>query len=490
MAKIKIEPVIGPRLLETLTTALYEDPIIIFREYVQNSVDAYNKEIEIDESNIFEDFAVDIEIDRRKRNIQIYDNGYGIVEEEFLEKMTTIGASEKSKFIDQIGFRGIGRLSAMPLCKRLVFTNKPKGLNRCLIFTWDGEKFSELLDQGEEPDFAGTVERITDIYEEEYHGSHDDHFFNVDIQGYKEEISELLKGDDFEERLCRVLPLRYSTEFAKQEQIKDKYREYMGQSPDKFSFVVKLDNKVLYKAYTDKDILESEIVFWELKYASRKKDIPGEKIGILWFSFNRLITARKKGEPYGILVRSKNMLMGDQYSLATAISPSKGAYVTTPRELTQALDGVTGEMLINSPRLNDNARRDWFSINEAYIELRYIITDFMKRLHNYRYAASRFFSDREKDREKIIKAYDELTTSYKPERFIVDISKLKDEMMTSKEVFEFANEDIPSFPITIKRFYERLIRCVHEYFKRNKKLEEFIKIRTLIKKDLNKRPKS
>ena len=32
----------GIRLLETLTSALYEDPIVLFREYVQNAVDSFN----------------------------------------------------------------------------------------------------------------------------------------------------------------------------------------------------------------------------------------------------------------------------------------------------------------------------------------------------------------------------------------------------------------------------------------------------------------
>jgi len=32
---------IGKHLLETLTTALYSDPIIAFREYVPNAIDSY-----------------------------------------------------------------------------------------------------------------------------------------------------------------------------------------------------------------------------------------------------------------------------------------------------------------------------------------------------------------------------------------------------------------------------------------------------------------
>lgn len=53
---------IGTSLLETITVALYEDPIILFREYVQNSLDAYNLAIEKQEK--IDDFGVSININR------------------------------------------------------------------------------------------------------------------------------------------------------------------------------------------------------------------------------------------------------------------------------------------------------------------------------------------------------------------------------------------------------------------------------------------
>jgi len=41
MAKVKM----SVRFLETITSALYDEPLILFREYIQNSIDAYNAEI-------------------------------------------------------------------------------------------------------------------------------------------------------------------------------------------------------------------------------------------------------------------------------------------------------------------------------------------------------------------------------------------------------------------------------------------------------------
>lgn len=483
MVEIRINPIIGPRLLETITSALYEDPIIIFREYVQNSVDAYNWAIDVDNLQRIEDFFVNIRIDREKRYIKILDNGYGIAKEKFLNEMTTIGSSKKSKLKDQIGFRGIGRLSAMPSCQRLVFTNKPKKSNEIQIFTWNGEEFNNLLNLGEEPDFVKMINAIADLSTDTYKGNDNDSFFKVEIFGYKDAIPELIEDPEFENKLCLVLPLKYSKEFKSQNKIKDEYEKYMRQSLDKFSFNVKYNNKRLYKPYTDEDILESGIAFWHLQYPEREKGVPGEKIGILWFSFDKKVKGRKD-KIHGIYVRSKNMLMGDQYSIATDVSRSKTEYVTTLRELTQALTGVTGEMLIHSEKLNDNARRDWFRIDEHSIPLRHIIADFMRRLNTYRYVASRYFRDT-KDKPKFIKAYSELT-HFDPAKVVSDINTIKDEIRASKELFKFADEDIPIFPITLKRFYDRLIKCLYEYYRNEKKLVEFIKMRAHIKKYLNK----
>ena len=479
------EPTISLRLLETLTTALYEDPIALFREYVQNSLDAYIEATREDKSKEFDGFSVEIKIDKKNSNIEIRDNGYGIQEKDFLTKMERIGESDKKE--DQIGFRGIGRLSAMPLCKELIFENKPQGINKRLIFQWDGELFTTLLNKGQ--DINASLGDLTFNSIEDYDGTIDDHYFRVEIRGYKDQIDDLLKSKDFMDRLSTLLPLRYLPEFKKQKEIKKRYQEFMRQSLNKYTCSVRLDNKELYKPYNDKHILKSGIVFWELKYPGKVEKVPDEKIGILWFTFNHLIKALPKDVPYGILVRSKNMLMGDRYSLASDANRSKTDYITTFRELAQTLNGVCGEMLIDY-QLNDNARRDWFKIDEKSLKLRQIIVEFMKRLHTYRYAASNYFSGKEKRKEKLIEAYKGLITNYDPDELVSDINKLKREMEASKKVFEFADEDIPTLSPTIKRFYERLIAGLYKYFSDKGKLEEFIKVRKFIKEYLNTEPES
>jgi len=484
-----IEQKMSLRLLETLTTALYQDPIIFFREYVQNSIDAYIDATRDDKSKEFNGFSVKIRVDKDKSNITIEDNGYGIKEGEFLIKMNRIGESDKNRE-DQIGFRGIGRLSAMPLCEELIFENKPQGINKRLIFKWNGNKFNELLNKGE--DINTSVDKLTSNSSENCDGNINDHYFKVEVRGYQDAIKDILKSANWENRLRVLLPLRYSPQFTKQEEIKNYYQNFMGQSLDKFSCSVTLNAVELYKPYDDKHILESKIRFWDLKFPSEKEESPDEKIGILWFSFNRLIKALPKNEPYGILVRSKNMLMGNEFSLAEDANSSKTDYITTYRELSQALSGVRGEMLINYTKLNDNARRDWFKIDEESIKLRHIIVEFMRRLHTYRYAASHYFGNKgiKKSEERLIEAYKGLITYYDPEKFIPDINKIKKELEASKEVFQFADDDIPTSSIVVKRFYDRLMTGLYQYFSGKQKIEDFINIRKFVKESSNTSPKN
>ncbi len=83
------EPTISFRLIETLTFALYEDPIILFREYVQNSIDAYNEAIR-DKSKEFDGFSVDITVSVLKL-IKLYQNKRYTLEEA-LDKLSQVEA--------------------------------------------------------------------------------------------------------------------------------------------------------------------------------------------------------------------------------------------------------------------------------------------------------------------------------------------------------------------------------------------------------------
>lgn len=478
----------GLRLLETLTSALYEDPIVLFREYVQNSVDAYKAAIRNDATLRMDNFCVEITHKAENRTIIFVDNGYGIESSQFIEKMRSIGDSDKGQYNDQIGFRGIGRLSAMPFCDVLTFENKVQGSSKVQVYQWEGLKYAELLKREKDQELSEAIDSISKSNEYEYEGNVNDHFFRVTINNYHEEISELLSTENFMNRLCTLLPLRYNPTFTEQEKIIQEYENFMKKDLNSFAYCVKFNGDILYKPYDNRHVLESDIIFWPLQFKPKAENLPAEKIGLLWFTFNRKVTANPTDEPRGILVRSKNMLVGGTDSLADAVTRNSGDYVATYRELTQTLSGVYGELLLDTPRLVDNARRDWFRIDAASIELRGIIAEFLRRLIAYRYAASKAFNDKEsiKKKENLIKAYSELTQGIKQEKFFnAFYSKEDDTTKTEKDSFQYADDDLPRASISIKRFYDKTLDTLRAFYIEEDDLQTFFKVRAYLKKCLN-----
>ena len=99
---------IGSRLMETITSGLYDGNLNCIREYIQNSIDSKANNIEIFFENGISDLV-------------IKDDGTGMNKTE-LEKSLGIGTSNKSG--EDIGWRGIGIWSGVPVCKRIVIISK------------------------------------------------------------------------------------------------------------------------------------------------------------------------------------------------------------------------------------------------------------------------------------------------------------------------------------------------------------------------------
>ena len=126
---------IGKYTLESLTTGMYSDPKIIYREYIQNSVDALEMALQ---AGLLEpqDVRIDIVVDAENAYISIRDNGTGINSKSAVSTLLNIGSSQK-RHSNNRGFRGIGRLGGMSYCGRLVFTTSAENETTKTIVEFD-----------------------------------------------------------------------------------------------------------------------------------------------------------------------------------------------------------------------------------------------------------------------------------------------------------------------------------------------------------------
>lgn len=484
--------IVGRNLLETLTSALYEDPIVLFREYVQNSLDAYNLATRNDSSLSSHSLEVTIDIDKEKKIIIIKDNGFGISSaDNFQKAMLGFGNSEKKDRSRFIGFRGIGRLSGLPFCKTLRFRNKIIGTSKIDICTWQGERYRELLNTNDETTFQEIVNAIVDIKQEEGNDP-ESHYFEVEIIGYGSELEDdVILNTNFEQRLRKMLPVKYDDSFPSAKLIEEQYRKFMNEELSDFMCSVVLDGTELRKAYTDvNNVLDSGLVFIPIKEKEGPNKKPGDKIGLLWFTFNKKPVAVKDDSCYGIMIRSKNVLMGDNDSFADLCTNSK-RYVATYTELAATLRGVYGELLINSTVLRDNARREWFRTDEHSIFLKYVIVDFMSNLYAYRYAASKYFRARAEDKSEKKKQSLKIAirSLLNVDENLLDVDdfckkETKDSTREGNDNIEkpYSEEDIPRQNITKKRNYDEIMKVMEAFFIKEEKYELFLKLRAFVKK--------
>ena len=103
--------IIGKHTLESLTSGMYSDAYVVFREYIQNSVDSIDEAVRLGVLTPGAEQIV-VRLAPAENQIVITDNGLGIPSTDVEKTLISIGNSKKSSESSR-GFRGIGRLAAL-----------------------------------------------------------------------------------------------------------------------------------------------------------------------------------------------------------------------------------------------------------------------------------------------------------------------------------------------------------------------------------------
>lgn len=127
----------GPDLLGLLTLGMYTDPMVVYREYIQNAADS------ISESGV-QTGRVDIQIDPVAMRVTIRDNGPGLSQKQALEQLVSIADSRKQRGIDR-GFRGVGRLCGLAFSESVSFLTRRCSEEPVFRVRWDGSRLRTML---------------------------------------------------------------------------------------------------------------------------------------------------------------------------------------------------------------------------------------------------------------------------------------------------------------------------------------------------------
>lgn len=134
---------VGKNILDNLTTGMYSDSKVIYREYIQNSCDQIDLAIKLGVI-LSDEGEIEISTDSKERYISIKDNATGVKKNDFVENVGDIANSNKEIGKNK-GFRGIGRLCGLAYCKTLKFSTSYQGENVKSIMTCDAQKMRNML---------------------------------------------------------------------------------------------------------------------------------------------------------------------------------------------------------------------------------------------------------------------------------------------------------------------------------------------------------
>ena len=208
--------VVGKDVLELLSTAMYVDPLTIYREYLQNAADA------IDDARVagLQAGTVDISLDHASRTVSIRDDAAGIPAADFRRVLTSVGASAK-RGTEARGFRGVGRLSGLAYARSLTFLSRAAGETQVSTMTWNCQALrTALRDPADRRDLAAIIDAITTTTVSEEPG---DPFFEVRLEGVARQGDDrIMSPGAVGDYLSQVAPVPLDPAFALSEQVAER----------------------------------------------------------------------------------------------------------------------------------------------------------------------------------------------------------------------------------------------------------------------------
>ena len=381
--------IFGKNILENLTTGMYSDSRVMYREYVQNSCDAIDAAVN---SGIIvrKEASIDISIDSKKQEIRIRDNGSGISKEHFVRVLSDIANSDKERAVDK-GFRGIGRLCGLAYCDELQFISSAVGEDKASVMTWNARKMRTLLNDDRKHTADEVLEAILEISSQP--AETDDHFFEVIMSGVTS--SDLLDKGIIRNYLAFEIPAPYPNKFMFNSQIYD-HAKRLGVSIDEYNVFV--ENEQVFKNYNSM-IYSGGKVHDKIK-AIEFKDFYDENdklIAWMWFglsSLNGQIKAQGNVQR-GLRLRKGNIQIGESGTLRRLFKDARGN------------EYFIGEVFAVHPELIPNARRDYFNKNAIQDTFEAQLSEFFECLWKLCNVASD-----ERSLYKSIKDYREAVTTY------------------------------------------------------------------------------
>lgn len=332
---------IGGDILPILTTGLYRNVLDTLREYIQNSIDARAKHIEL---------VIDPD------TIMVSDDGQGMSAEE-ARNAIKLGISAKNPTVN-VGFRGIGVYSAFNLCNTLDIFTRTSNKNPCFAINFNFKNIRKALLEDQERRKRGESSSLylEKLFENDVSVSVDDDN-TITKKGTRCIMGGLLghvyqRLNDWNEvvsYLQDVIPLPFSPSFKHKDEIEEEFSsEYYKVVP--FKLQISNRRESIYRPYNNSMFThggEHPPAFFDIP--ARKK----EHFAFAWVCINDARRVLKEPKLRGLLIKKFGFSISDRNYLEHYF----GRAVINRR--------ITGEIIVKHENLIPNAARSDFEHNST-----------------------------------------------------------------------------------------------------------------------------
>ena len=343
--KIIKKLIIGKHILDTLSIGMYNNPLMLFREYIQNGVDAIDQ-LARSRKGYVKNSRIEININGRAHSITIQDNATGIKAKDALRKLHDIGRSSKKAKTNR-GFRGIGRLGGLGYCEELRFITKAKNESIYSVSKWNCAKLRKLISNNNDSlDVIKLVKNVAELSQYKYTKNKRDHFFIVEMYNVRSSRNVLLDVPVIKSYLSQVVPAPFKDDFSHKREIE---RALKGKISNYKTYEIFVNGEQVYKPYIN-----------SVKVGDRKTDRIRKIDFIVFSNGNGTLTfgwianlellgrVNSTGLVDGVRLRSGNILVGDKDLLCDYFRERRfNSY-------------LVGELHVVDHRLVLNSRRDDF----------------------------------------------------------------------------------------------------------------------------------
>jgi len=339
----------GMFLLETLTAGMYNNPLSIYREYIQNAADSIDLHKNIQDP---ETLKIEIHLDPHGQSVTIRDNGAGIPGNIAENILSSIGSSSKTG-TDARGFRGIGRLGGIAFSDKAIFRTKASCDNFESIQEWDCKKLRLQLTNPQKTSLSlNEVFQEVTKFERINSKKTSDSYFEVKLEGVYSFRNSILDIAKVREYLSQVAPVPFNPQAFSYHKEIDSYLENNLRRYGRYNII--LNGDPVFKPYQDRVRLTKKaydqidgVDCFDLK-------ICDTTIANCWIGKRRELSGgiAKGDHSSGIRVRIGNILLGDAHFLDRCFREARfNSY-------------CIGEIHVECPDLIPNSRRDDYVDNE------------------------------------------------------------------------------------------------------------------------------